>query len=267
MTASSSSPFDYTDLRHYLRSQLSTRGEASRIAKLLRVQPAFISQVMSGRNRLSGDQVVQVSDHWGLKLDEKKLLLFWAERERASSVSLREYYDSEIKKVQKNHKKIGKHIGVAAPATNEQMALYYSSYIYALTHVLISIPEFQTVTALAPRLGVSVGRTRQILQDLESAKLVEKTSTGYKIANARMHLPEESPLIAHHHMNWRVQALQKIPLKGEQHLHYSSVITASKSDFEKIRALLVQTIGNIEAIFRPSPEEECFAIAFDFFRP
>lgn len=260
-------PFEYAELRSYLRTQLSVRGEASRMARLLRVRPSFISQVLSGKNRLSGDQAVQISDHWGLRPEEKRLLLFWAERERASSKTLQTHYDHEIEKLRRNQNKIAKQIGVAPLISNEQTSLYYSSYLYALAHVLISIPEFQSPAALAARLGLSIGRTRQILTELESAGLVEKLSSGYRISNSRIHLPEHSPLIGHHHMNWRALALHHIPKMDGQNLHYSAVITASRKDLEKIRSVLVQTISSIETIFRPSPEEECFAVTVDFFRP
>jgi len=72
-------------------------------------------------------------------------------------------------------------------------------------------------------------------------------------------------MIAKHHSNWRIKAIQSLDETHQNDLHYSSVITCSFDDSVKIKMALIQAIDEIRKIVRPSEDEGAYAYSLDFF--
>ena len=87
----------------------------------------------------------------------------------------------------------------------------------------------------------------------------------YSIGKARIHLGADSPLIARHHINWRLQAMRALEKGERENLHYSSSVSISHEDFSKIREILVRAIESVKEVVRPSPEEKAACFAMDWF--
>ena len=49
-------------------------------------------------------------------------------------------------------------------------------------------------------------------------------------------------------------------------LHYSSAVTISEADHDRIKSMLVKTIDEIKKIIKDSKEEGIHVLSFDFFR-
>ncbi len=68
-------------------------------------------------------------------------------------------------------------------------------------------------------------------------------------------------------MNWRIKAIENLEKNiSSEGLHYSSVITLSNADFEKISEVLIQAIEMNKITIKDSSSEipACFNI--DFFK-
>src|SRR3712207_9531193 len=62
------------------------------------------------------------------------------------------------------------------------------------------------------------------------------------IGKARIHLGADSPLIGQHHVHWRMRAMRAIESDPQGGLHYSSVVSISRRDIERLRERLIALI-------------------------
>lgn len=95
--------------------------------------------------------------------------------------------------------------------------------------------------------------------------LVRSEKNEYFPTKRQIHLGAESPLIAQHHTNWRIRAIQQAELMQDSALQYSSVISVSKEDVEELRQHLLKTILDMKKRIKVSPEENICCFNLDFF--
>lgn len=144
--------------------------------------------------------------------------------------------------------------------------IYYSEWFYAAIHVLISIPRFQKVSELAPVLQIEEGKVREMLEFLVSCGLARLDGKKYVSGPSRIHLGSDSPLISKHHLNWRLLAMRALERRSDRNLHYTSVVSLSDEDVEKLRGIWVESMERHNRIVAPSPEEGCHCLVLDLFK-
>jgi hypothetical protein len=130
---------------------------------------------------------------------------------------------------------------------------------------MLSIPEFQSVTAISQRLRLPPSLVKGVVEFLEDSGIVHKEKRGYNISKKRVHLERESDFIQHHHINWRSQALQSVEKNLVTDMHYSTTFSLAESDFPKIKEIFLKAIEDTRSIIRPSKDEELYAITLDVF--
>jgi uncharacterized protein (TIGR02147 family) len=265
--------FDYRDYKEYLDQAFSPRGAGrgsrSRLAKALNCQTAFISHVLNGHAHFSLEHAVVISQHLNHTPEESKYFMLLVGLGRAGSRLLEDHYKAQIDEVQRRRSQIQERIATDRALTPEIQMRYYSAWYYSAIHVATSIPEYQSRDALAAALGLAPTLVADCLEFLTSAGLVAAQGDRYVIGPVRMHLGADSPMVSRLHANWRLQALQSLerPLASTQaDLHYSTVLTLSRKDVQRVRDVLLKAVDETEAIFRPSSEEVVYCVGIDWFR-
>ncbi len=268
----SPSPLNIYKFNHYrlfLVEMLSrtgpTRGRRAQLARHLGCQPAYISQVLKGIANLSLEQAHKVSKFLELDRQETGFFLLLLQHERAGSMDLKRWFYEEIEMVRKARTEIRERLRLTSELTGEERMVYYSSWHYAAIHVITSIPHYQTPDAIGRRLGLPRHFVLQCLQFLTQANLVIESDGRYEIGPRRIHLGRDSPLIARHHSNWRLQSLLAMDRPKPESLHYSSVVSLAKTDVDKIKDLLLDTLSRSESILASSKEEEVYCLCLDLF--
>ncbi len=133
-------------------------------------------------------------------------------------------------------------------------------------HILVMIPQYQSIEAIAGHLGLSQQYTREILDFLTECNLIVRSDSKYKIGAARIHLGNESPYINQHHINWRLRAMSALEKKPTRNVHYSSVLSLAEDDIEQIRTLFLDMLEKSEKILKNSKDEVLCGFNFDLFR-
>ncbi len=59
--------------------------------------------------------------------------------------------------------------------------------------------------------------------------------------------------------------MESLERRVDRDLHYTSVISLSNTDLNRIKSLLVETMENYNQTVAHSSEEECFCLTLDFF--
>ncbi|MGE0529120.1 MAG: TIGR02147 family protein [Bdellovibrionales bacterium] len=260
--------FDFDDYKEYLLAREQGwpgRGMRKELADAMGCQAAYVSQVLNGHSHFSLEQCEKANALLGHTKYEAHFFLLLVQRVRAGTEGLRTYFNQQMEKAKKERKILRNRVGVNPVLNEADQATYYSHPYYALVHMAVTIPEFQTPHALSDQLKVPIAIINQILEFLTTVGLVERQNTKFVVGKARIHLPHDSKLIYNHHRNWRLKAIDNLNFSTAEDLHYSSVVTLSVADFAKLREQLVQFIENAKVTIRESAEEEMAVFNIDFF--
>lgn len=263
--------FDYLDYKAYLRCWIrgqskGGRGVASELARFIQCQTSHVSQVLNSGSHFSLEQAELVSRFLGHNSDERRFWLLLVQFSRAGTLGLKAVFEEQIRDILQQRLDLKNRPDFKTSITEVDQATYYSSWLYAAVHALVSIEKFQTVEAIGRRLGISARRTREILDFLCSIEIVLHQGGKYAVGATRIHLPSDSPMIAKHHTNWRVRAIQSLDQEnGGADLHYSAVVSLSEDDKKTIRSMLVKAIEGINSVVRDSKEERLDCLVVDFF--
>lgn len=267
--ATTPSLFDHQDYKSYLNQRLdadpSGRGARSALARAIRCQTAYVSSVLRGSAHFTPEQGEAINEHLGHSELESDYFLLLLQQSRAGTESLKRRLKKQMERIEESRFDLRRRLSVGQALTKEDQATYYSEWHYAAIHTLVSIPEFSGVQKIAERLSLEPSLVADAVDFLLRTGLMEKTKAGLKIGKAHIHLGADSPLIAKHHLNWRLQAMQRLGARSEG-LHYSSVVTLSEKDSLRLKEMMVGFIQSAKAVIKESKEEQLRCFSLDFFR-
>jgi hypothetical protein len=184
---------------------------------------------------------------------------------RAGTESLRQLFNEQIDALAKSQNVLKNRLEYKKILSLEDQATFYSSWHYGAIHVLVSVPGCHNEKGISEYLGIPLQKTTEVLNFLVTTGLVERADGKYKIGTSHIHLGIDSPMLARHHSNWRMQAIQDLDREQRETLHYSSVISCSREDSAKMRSILVKAIEDVRALVKGSKDEDGFCYAVDFF--
>lgn len=262
-----SSLFDHRDYKDYLRAKVAERGrgERSRIAEALRCHLAYVSQVMAGEAQFSLEQADALNIYLGHSEDEADFFLLLVSQARAGTASLRKVYEARVRKTLHDRTMLENRLKNKKVLSSESQAPYYSAWYFAAIHVLISIPGFQTKEEIARHLRLPMTIVNQVLSFLVETGLAVLNDGTYRTGQFSIHLQNDSPWIARHHANWRMQAIQSVDRPDLAKLHYTSVVSMSPDDAPEVRKIMIEAIEKIRAVVRQSPEKSVYCYNVDLF--
>jgi uncharacterized protein (TIGR02147 family) len=245
---------NYKDfLRHVAGGKIFRRGIKTKFAKAAECQSTYISQVLHGKSHLSLEQAERISRFLGHTKEETQFFLLLLNKDRSGSKELKAFFSQQIEDRITQRLSVVNRLGVNNVLTEEQHAIFYSSWQYLAIHMALTIPELQTREALANYFHITLERVDKVLEFLLQAGLAQTHKNTYKTGTPVIRLGKDSPHIFKHHGNWRQQAID------------SAVVTLSKKDVIKLKDLLLEQLKENIQLIRQSPEEEVCVYSVDFF--
>ncbi|OQW50843.1 MAG: hypothetical protein A4S09_10980 [Proteobacteria bacterium SG_bin7] len=148
----------------------------------------------------------------------------------------------------------------------ETQSIYYSSWIWAALHFLVTIPKYQTAKAMAERLNLPLATVSEHLIKLKELGIIHEENGQWKTSHLEIHLPKNSYMISMHHSHWRHKAILDSQNSSSDGLHYSALYTLSKKDYEVLRNQFLKQIDDFAKVVRKSSEEEIVVFATDLFK-
>lgn len=263
--------FKYTDYKLYLRDKFYTypshgHGLQAKVAEVCGCNPSYISQVLNGAPNLTLEQAVAISDWLGHSKLEGKYFLTLVQISKAGSLALKKVFQEEAQELKQSSLNIKKRVRIDTDLTTEEQSTYYSEWTYAAIHVALTIPNLRTVEAIANHFQLSNKKVHKILKFLDSVHLAKREGEQYLPTKTQLHLASDSVMIPKHHANWRFKAVRSIEEQEGVDLHYSTVVSLSRKDFEKLHGNLLKMIEEFQSVVKPSPEEELASFNLDFFK-
>jgi uncharacterized protein (TIGR02147 family) len=262
--------FGFEDYKAYLLARLDGKeglgkGGRTRLCEAMGCQTAYFSQVLRGPAHLSLEQADALNRALGHGEDESEYFLLLVQQARAGTPGLRSFTRRLRERVHRRRERLKTRLGPVEELSLESQLKYYSAWHYAAVHVAATLPECHSVEAIARRLGLEPRTVASALEFLVGCGCVERVRGRYQAAKERIHLGDDSDLVSRYHINWRVRALQSIERNSPDDLHYTSVVTLSRSDVPRVREAWLRAIETVKGIVRPSPAESLRGVALDWF--
>ena len=265
---SKQSLFQLTDYRDYVKSwtEARGRGEYGKIARHLGVHTTLVSQVFNGRKTLTEEQASKLCVYMSLSDLETDYFLKLVQIERAGTDQLQAVYRRHLDQIKDEANKIKSRVPTSTKMTEQDRALFYSSWQYSLVRLMTSIPKFQSKEKIAFALGLSVSRVQEILDFLVSRSLCKEERGRYIRTTENTHVDANSPLAIRHHQNWRNKVIVLQEMMTQEDLCFTAPISIANKDKSKVRKILLDTISEISKIVEPSTSEEVIYLGIDWIK-
>lgn len=262
--------FDYVNYKDYINERIMDspskgRGIKLKISEFLKCQTAFISQVLNGDPNFSLEQAVKLNNFFEHTREEARYFLLLIQLLRAGSSGLQEFFKLEMKEILDKRSDLKNRLDIKNSLKKFDQQVYYSNWLYACIHMMVAIPEFQTPQAMSRHLNLPREKVMEVITFLEETGLIQRKGAHYEIGITKIHLSKDSPQIQRHHTNWRMQAIRSIDINESADLHYSTVVSMSRTDTPKVKEILIKAIEECRSVIRDSKEEKIQSICIDFF--
>lgn len=266
-------PFSFNDYRDYVNHVLDTspiyggHGSRRRLASAIGSHTPHISTVLSRRADFSIEQAQAICEYFQLNPLESEYLLTLVEYTKCQHQLLKERYENRLQELKAKVKVLSEHLKPELMVENQpSLQRYYSSWTYGAVHAGISIPQYKNnLKKLAQDLGISYLQLTSTLHHLVQDGILKETDKGsFDLLNTNLHISSRSPQIIQHHLNWRSKCSDIIQRGAPTGVNYSSIVSLSSEDAEKVREKIFQFIGEIKSIIKKSPEEEVYTFCVDF---
>ena len=260
--------FQYLDYRALVLDLIKLRpsggrGERKKLATALGCQMAFVTHFLNGAKDISAEQAIKIAKYFSFKASELEYFVELVAYSRAGSAELREFYLQQLKKMQRQFESLQSRLDEDQSLSLNDQAKYYSHWLYSAIHMAATIPELQSVTALARHFHLPDTDLIPVIEFLSGKGLVKFEMGNVRPGKKHIYISSDSPFVQHHHMIWRTRLLQDNRLANSDDLQYSLCFTASEKDWPAIREVLVRSISDCLQTIRPSPEEKLGALCID----
>lgn len=261
--------YQFRAYKDYLKSRVGPsterRGIKRAMASALNCQPTYVSQVLNGHAHFSLEQGEILADFFAFSESEKHFFLLLIQRDRAGTTRLQAYFDDQIDGLLAERMILTKRLGSEHTLSQDEQSQYYSSWHFAAIHMAVTIPNLREPSSISRALQIPMKRTLEVLEFLRKAGLVLRDGGHYHPGKSLIRLGKNSQHILKHHTNWRLRAVDSLEREVADELHYSAVISLSKSDVARLKNQFLEFISDTLKVVRASKEEKLFAFNLDFF--
>ncbi len=262
--------FEHSDYKLYLKTYIAAlprkgRGEINRLANYLSVHPTLVSQVISGSKDFTAEQAYRLCGYLGLAPLESDYFILLVQVERAGTHDFKKYYKAKLEDLKKTSLQLSSRLAKHRSLTEQERAIFYSSWIYSAVRLFTSVGIGQTMENVALRFSLSRSAASEILIFLKDAQLCIEENGIYKMKEQHTHLEFGSPFLSRHHTNWRLKSVQRSEKLTGEELMFTSPLSISAKDFAKIREELMNTIKLTSKVIKDSPAENIACFNIDLF--
>lgn len=265
---SSGTIFTMSDFRAYMEAwaRAKGRGEFRRISVALNMHTTLVSQVLNGKKCLTEEQASKLCDYMRLNPLETDYFLKLVQIERAGTEQLKNIYNRHLKQIRNQANEISNRVPESKELTEQDRAMFYSSWHYSMIRLLTMIKGKQTAEEISVYLELPISRVQEILNFLVTRGLCNFVNGRYVRTEQNTHVEARSALAIRHHQNWRSKSLELHEKMRSDDLAFTAPISIAKKDIPKIRKILLDTISEISNVVEASASEEVLYLGIDWIK-
>ncbi len=263
-------PFEFEDYKafliHWIESQPSRgRGLSRKIAQVLKIHSTMMSHILRGKQHLSEDQALVLSEYMGLTELETEYFLALVRLDRASTHKLKTRIRKELSTLQNQSREIKNRIIEHHKLSPEDSARFYSNWFYSAIRLLSDIPAYQFRTQLVEAFDLPRDVANEAVTFLIEKGLCREAEGRIVIGPSRTHLPADSPYIWTMHKNWRLKAIERHSKTLPGELFYTAPMSIAVEDVAKVRELILRLLEKVTKIAAASQPERLAVLNIDWF--
>ena len=237
-----------------------------KMALSLGIHPTLLSLILAGTRDLNEEHTYDLALYLQLTELETEFFSHLVSYSRAGNHRYKQFIKLKLEAIRKKSEKISNRFEHEKTLTESQRAIFYSSWLYSAIRLFCSTSEKgKTAEEISARFQKSRQSIISILNFLHEAGLVHEENGRYTMGSQRTFLEQGSPHLGRHHTNWRNKAIQKMEDISEKELMFTSPISVSRSDFEKIREEIASLLKSVSITVKESPAEEIACLNIDLF--
>lgn len=242
------------------------RGELQKIAGHLRMHPTRVSHIFKGDVHLTLEQAGLLCKYFGFSQIESEYFITLVQISRAGGEEIKDILKNQAANVRERANKLENRIIRDRILTENEKAVFYSSWLYTAIRLLSSIERYQNVDAIADHFKMPRENIREILEFLVSAGLCKNENSQYSMSVKRTHLEASSILARQQHANWRVKALSRYENLSERELAYTCPVSINRVDQLPLKELLRKTIEEfLKNVTASEPPDMVACLNIDWF--
>lgn len=262
--------FEFNSYKDYLKYALSQfpkqgRGQVNKLAEHMLVHPTLVSQVLNNKRDLSIEQIHRAGDFLGLSEIELEFFIHLGLLEKAGSKDLENFFQKRINTLVKQSTKVSKQFEKFKEITEEDQAIFYSSWYHVAIWLYCSVGSGQTIESISKKFNISTESTKDHINYLVRLGLCCANGNRFEPGERHIHLDKGSKMLPHYHAMWRLQGIHKSHRISEDELMFTSPLTIAKKDFPKIKAEVLKLLKKCESIVKNSAAEELACLNVDLF--
>lgn len=262
--------FDFKCYYDFLNDALDSasqtqRGVRGKFAQHVQCQPSYLSRVLRRAADLTLEQADRANRFFHHTPEQSSYFLLLVEHARAGTQSLKDQIQWKIHQEHSTYWSLRNRLANKDEMSDDAKQIFFSSWQYAAISIALTVPELRTIEKISARLQIGADRVAEVLDFLCAAGLAKKNGPSYSPGNDWWHYGEDRTIILRDHFNWRVKTIYALENLKPTDLHYTSVISISRADFELIRAKLVSMIEEARVTIKKSKEEKVCGLLLDFF--
>lgn len=213
---------DYLSYLHdYFKKNKGLRGLHSQISQSTGIHPSYLSRVLHGTIHLTPDQAAGFCEYWNFNQDETQYFLNLVNFARAGTPALKRILEKELQLIRLRFDELGNRLP-AEKIIPQNESIYYSSWYFSAIHILITIPNYQTESAIAEKLNLPRTQVKRILEILKDLDLIQKNQGRWISKKSNIHLSNDSWISSINHTNWRLKMAEQIQFRNSSNLHYTA---------------------------------------------
>lgn len=243
------------------------RGLLTRIASAAGCELSYLSKCLSSEINITTDQAYKIAVYIRLKPLERKYFLALVELERAGDSNYKAYLQAGMDGMIKEHEDLSNRTTKETLENSYGVFNYHANWLHSAIHILVSIPEYQSLNSICQKLHLQKKVALKIIEDLISLKYIRKISNDkYEYLQGGTHTSKESPLVVMYHQNWRQRAVIDSQSSDTDGVHYTNLQSMTLEDYNRIKNLILETIEKSEKIAGPSLPKEMINLNIDLFK-
>ena len=249
------------------RNNRRPRGAVKGLAEKIRCHPTFIAQVLKERADFSPEQGFEICNYFSFSADQQDFFLTILMRDRSGTECLKQHFQEKLNFILEAKRDISPKQEASDKLLNVYESEYFGNWFYQAIHASTQITSSQTIPTIARSLNLQTKEVKAVMARLQIMGLVTNEKTLWKSTQNSLHLSKDSHFVRYLHATWKAKLLSDLQSKSViEGTRYSGLITVTEKDYQKVRDVLVNSIGQIRKIVENSNSEGAYILSLDCYK-
>lgn len=263
--------FDFKEYREYLLKYIEGlpskgRGHKKFLSEKLRISTVAMTHIFNGKNSLTLDQGLVISEEYGHTELERQYFFTLIELDRAKTHHLKKYLESKLVEISQKAKDLKNRVGKHDDLDDAAKSIFYSDWLYSGIRMLVGLKEFNSIEDIARYFDLSRSRVSEIVDFLLKFGLVEEKDGRLQRGKFNTHLSKNSPYINSHRRNWRLKGIEKLKEVEESDVFYSGPMVISEDGAYWLREEISQLLSRFTKKVSKTEAEIPMVLNIDLFK-